>query len=71
MWGDVLSKLDITRFDALNPLHDSTRQLGLRKSYSQAPLEPCVVYRRQENPRLRLDLVNELLEEMGVYKAVK
>jgi Lon protease-like protein len=25
----------------------------------------------QENPRLRLDLVNELLEEMGVYKAVK
>jgi Lon protease-like protein len=25
----------------------------------------------QENPRLRLDLVNELLEEMGVYKAVR
>jgi Lon protease-like protein len=25
----------------------------------------------QENPRLRLDLVHELLEEMGVYKAVK
>lgn len=25
----------------------------------------------QENPRLRLDLIHELLEEMGVYKAVK
>ncbi|MEY3935907.1 MAG: hypothetical protein RLZZ202_109, partial [Pseudomonadota bacterium] len=25
----------------------------------------------QESPRLRLDLIHELLEEMGVYKAVK